>query len=320
MQVGLALGSGGARGWAHIGVIRALEDAGIAIDCVAGTSIGAFVGAIYAGGSLDDLEAFVREIEWRTIVSLLDVEFPTRGLLDGEKIYELISTHLLDTRLEDTRIPFACVATDLQSKQAVILNTGSMVDAVRASISIPGVFTPFKMGESYLVDGGVVNPVPVDVLQGMGADRVIAVNLNHPYSDETESDAPTYESPDTYDLDIQTTASEQSEGQAREQKFEWLENVKSRYELVRESLETKIENWMPQQPEGPNIFDAIGTAMNIMEQQVTKVNLEIYSPDSLIEPNLSQVGIFDFHRAQSTIREGYRRTEQMIPEIEKLLA
>lgn len=332
-KIGLALGSGGARGWAHIGVIRALEAAGINIDYIAGTSIGAFVGGIYAVNQLNDLEAFVREIDWKTIVSLLDVEFPTRGLLDGEKVYDLIYSHVLDCNLEETIIPFHCVATDLLSQKAVILKTGSLVDAVRASISIPGVFTPFNKDETYLIDGGVINPVPVDVVKAMGSDIVIAINLNYPYS------PPIIETTAVKEIDEETKSENQkllaqiqisqasesdSEEETQANRLEFLNNLKSRYEAVQETLAEKVNNWLPEPDETtektPNIFDVIGSAINIMEQQVTQINLQVHSPDVLLQPRLSHYGIFDFHEADALIQEGYRCAQELLPEIEEKLS
>ena len=331
-KIGLALGSGGARGWAHIGAIKALEKAGIKIDYIAGTSIGAFVGGIYAVNQLKELESFVKEIDWKTIVSLLDVEFPTRGLLDGDKIYDLIYSHVLDCNLEETNIPFHCVATDLLTQKVVVFKTGSMVEAIRASISIPGVFTPFQREDTYLVDGGVINPVPVDIAKAMGSDIVIAINLNYPYSPPPEP-SETKEEEEKVKAQNQEIlsaikASEESEETTDEEtqatRLEFLQNIKSRYNDMQETLAEKVNNWLPEQeddqPKTPNIFDVIGSAINIMEQQVTQINLQVHEPDILLQPHLSQYGIFDFHEAEALIQEGYRCTEEALPEIKEKLS
>jgi len=327
-KVGLALGSGGARGWAHIGAIRALEAAGITIDYIAGTSIGAFVGGIYAVNQLHDLEEFVKEIDWKTIVSLLDVEFPTQGLLDGDKVYDLIYTHVLDCNLEETTIPFHCVATDLSTQQAVILQTGSMVDAVRASLSIPGVFTPFNREETYLVDGGVVNPVPVDVVQAMGSDVVIAINLNYPYSLPPEESTEAERNGETQqilsEMKSSKDTSETGNKETQTYRIALLNTIKSRYQAVQETLAQKMDNWLPERseydPKTPNIFDVIGSTINIMEQQVTQINLQLYQPDILLQPRLSQYGIFDFHQAETLMEEGYRCVKVALPEIKEKLS
>lgn len=325
-KVGLALGSGGARGWAHIGAIRALEAAGIKIDYIAGTSIGAFVGGIYAVNQLRELEAFVKEIDWKIIVSLLDVEFPTRGLLDGDKIYDLIYSHVLDCHLEETNIPFHCVATDLLTQKAVVLKSGLMVDAVRASISIPGVFTPFNREETYLVDGGVINPVPVDVVRDMGSDIVIAINLNHPHPIPDSENAEFEEieaEVEAKNEELLSEMKEETDETNQANRLEFLNNLKLRYEAAQETLSEKVNNWLPDQSESdfksPNIFDVIGSAINIMEQQVTQINLQVHQPDILLQPRLSQYGIFDFHQAETLMKEGYRCAQQMLPEIKEKL-
>lgn len=325
-SIGLALGSGGARGWAHIGVLRALEEADIRVDYLAGSSIGAFVGALYAAEALDDLEEFATEISWRTIVSLLDVAFPNRGLLDGDKIYDLLTSHLLDLCIEDAKIPFRCVATDIMLGREVIIQSGCMVDAVRASVSIPGVFTPFQRNDIYLVDGGVVNPVPVSVVKEMGADVIIAVNLNRNYGEAErnqvgENCAGIGSEPLDTDTGGEPINDSESESQeVRQQRSQIMMGLMSRYESVRDLLQDKIEAWMPEQKVGLNIFDVIGNSINIMEQRVTTINLEMCPPDVLIEPDLASFGIFDFHQAQPIIQQGYRQTQAMLPQIEQMLA
>ena len=167
IKVGLALGSGSARGWAHIGVIDALLKENIPIDYIAGTSIGAFVGAFYAVGEFDYLKEFAQKLDWKEVISFFDVRFPSKGFLDGSRINELISKQMQNKNIEETLIPFITVATNLETGKEVLFTKGNIVDAVRASISIPGVFTPVKQNGHYLVDGGVVNPLPVDVVRNM---------------------------------------------------------------------------------------------------------------------------------------------------------
>lgn len=214
-SVGLVLGSGGARGWAHIGVIRALEEANIRISHITGASIGALVGAVYTAGELDDLEEFIRSLDWKGVLSFFDVVFPSSGLLDGNKVYELLSEHLQSMKIEDVDLKFCCVATDLMNGQEVLLQSGPMVDAVRASISIPGIFTPFERDGRFLGDGGIINPLPVDIMQKMGAEVIIAVNLNHHSSMESitetvkESLVVPIEAPETSSKQQQVTSSHQ---------------------------------------------------------------------------------------------------------------
>ena len=177
-RIGLVLGGGAARGWAHIGAIRALHDAGIKPDVVCGTSIGALIAAVYANGDLDWLEEWVSRLTWQTVVRLLDLRI-SGGLLGGRKVIQVFANRFNGCEISELQMPFAAVATELDSGRETWLQDGSVVDAVRASIAIPGIFTPVWHNGVWLVDGGLSNPVPVSVARGMRADCVIAVDLNN---------------------------------------------------------------------------------------------------------------------------------------------
>ena len=177
-KLGLALGAGGARGMAHIGVLHGLSAAGIPVAAIAGTSIGALVGAVFAAGQLERFEAAVRALDWSDSVRLFDPTWRRAGLFAGERAAELIRGFLGDWQIEDLPLPFAAVAVDLVTGDEVWLRTGRVVDAVRASLSIPGVFAPVRQGERLLVDGALRNPVPVSVLGALGAEARLAVNLH----------------------------------------------------------------------------------------------------------------------------------------------
>lgn len=322
--LGLALGSGGARGWAHIGVIKALQKAQIPISYVAGSSIGAFVGGVFVAGELKTLEKFVLELDWKMLLSYFDLVFPNQGLLDGNKIYDLLTEQIKNLKIEDAEIPFCCVATDLISGQEIRLRQGLMADAIRASISMPGVFTPFRKNDLYLGDGGIVNPVPVNVVREMGADVVLAVNLNHNYLAEVV-DNPNLEGLaseesaliDEVKIELKTDLEEVLETKAE---LQFINSIREHYNILAETFKAKLEQWIPIETPSINIFDIIGTTINIMEQKVTRLNLEIDPPESLIEPDLCKFGIFDFHQAEVIIEEGYQRTQQCIPQLRKLLA
>ena len=178
-KIGLALGSGSARGWAHIGVLKALQENSIEIHGISGTSIGALVGAIHASGDIGAFEQFVQKLNWLKMLQYLDVTVPIHGLLSGNRIARLFSDHFGQTTIESLKIPFACIATDIEDGTEVIVDRGSIATAVRASVSIPGIFSPVRDQNRFLVDGAVSNPLPVDVCRKMGMDIVIAVNLNH---------------------------------------------------------------------------------------------------------------------------------------------
>ena len=175
-RIGITLGAGSARGWAHIGVLDALLEAGIVPESVAGTSIGALVGAVYADDELAALEDWVRGLTWRKLVGYFDVSF-RGGLVKGDRLFDFLRGDLLEKRIEGLRRPFAAVATDLVNGREVWLREGPVADAVRASIAIPGLFTPWLEDDRQLVDGALVNPVPVSLVRAMEADFVIAVDL-----------------------------------------------------------------------------------------------------------------------------------------------
>jgi NTE family protein len=179
-KIGLALGGGAARGLAHIGVLEVLKKEGIPIDLIAGTSAGAIIGAAYAWNQ--DTNRMMRDAldaNWKKMAPLIDPSMPKSGFIKGNKIRDLIATYVGgDVDFSDLKIPFACVATDIDTGEEVVIDSGPVPDALRASISIPGIFTVVKHGERYVVDGGLTTPVPVEVVRRMGADFIIAVNVN----------------------------------------------------------------------------------------------------------------------------------------------
>ncbi|MHA1158535.1 MAG: patatin-like phospholipase family protein [Alphaproteobacteria bacterium] len=181
-KIGLALGGGSALGLAHIGVIRALEERGIVPDVVAGTSMGAVIGAAYVFGVLDEVEEAAHGVNWFEVMRLLDIRLFRSGLINGDAIVNEMRRYIADAVLEDAGRPFAIVASDLANNEEVTINTGSAIDAIRASISVPGVFRPVQRNGRLLVDGGLKNPVPVSTCRAMGADRVIAVDVFGDYA------------------------------------------------------------------------------------------------------------------------------------------
>lgn len=312
-KIGLALGGGGARGWAHVGVLRALEEHRIPIDYIAGTSIGALVGAIYVRDQLDQLEKFAEDLGMQNLVSLMDISFPGLGLIDGKRVRDFLSGYLADASLEDCRIPFRCVATNFLRKEEVVFQSGAMVDAVRASISLPGIFVPCKHHNAYLVDGGVVNPVPVNVLREMGAEGAIAVNLNHEPQPAVRNSSPS----EAQSTDEQSPTARRDRDPTGAEGF--TQGLVDRYDNLKDVLQDQIDDWMPDPNTGLNIFDVLGNSINMMEQQVTRVRLEMHPPDILIEPDLMEFGIFDFQQAQPMMQRGYEAAQAMMPDIQALL-
>jgi NTE family protein len=295
--VGLALGSGSARGWAHIGVIRALTEAGIHVDYIAGTSIGSLVGAVYASGGIGTLEDVVLQFDWKQIAYFLDVVLPKSGLIDGKRVSAFIRSHVKGINIEELPIPFCAVATDLGTGNEVILKQGDIIEAVRASISVPGIFTPVKKNGTILVDGGLVNPVPVSVARQMGADFVIAVDLNHNIVGRKESKISTPDS--NFEL------LEKKNGLLSVQRSKILETLNKKIEAVDFPALAQIRQWAAREPL-PNIFEVLGTSSSIMETQITTTRLQTDPPDFLIQPDLGHIKFLEYNRAQETIAEGYR--------------
>ncbi|MHB8709365.1 MAG: patatin-like phospholipase family protein, partial [Desulfuromonadales bacterium] len=176
LRLGLALGSGAARGLAHIGVLKVLDEAKIQVHTIAGTSIGAFIGALYAAGvPVQRMEAVARELDWRKLAHLLNPTVPTSGLVDGGKLVEFMAELLPVHSFEALRLPLAVTATDIETGEALIIRKGDLLEALRAALAFPGVFPPVRFNDRFLVDGGLCNPVPADVARHLGADRVIGV-------------------------------------------------------------------------------------------------------------------------------------------------
>ena len=302
-KIGLALGSGSARGWAHIGVIRALAEAGIEIRCIAGTSIGSLVGAAFALNKIDVLEDFARQLDWKQIVSFLDVTFPRSGLIDGEKITDFFRGHVREINIEELPLRYCAVATDLATGRELVLNKGDLIEAIRASISVPGIFTPAKKNSGFLVDGGLVNPVPVSAARNMGADYVIAVDLNHDIVDKRSANSIGPVAPST----------KYAVGRLLRKKWRITQDLNKRLDEFNSPALSQVRQWMQRDPV-PNIFDVLTTSINIMESQITATRLATDSPDLLIQPKLGNIRFLEFHRAEEAITEGYREAITQLEE------
>lgn len=299
-KIGLALGSGSARGWAHIGVIRALTEAGIRVDYVAGTSIGALVGAFFAAGKIDVLEDVVLQLDWKQLAYLfLDLRYPKSGLVDGKKIADLVRDLMKEENIEDLPVAFCAVCTDITTGHEVSLRDGDLIQAIRASISIPGTFTPVKKGKNILVDGGLVNPLPVSVVRDMGADFVIAVDLNHD----------TVRKRSTRNFGV--SHSEKSAFRRHKSRKKILEKLNRKIATLDISVLSRLNRWMNSDPL-PNVFEILGTSINIMEVQITATRLKTEPPDLLIRPNLGDIRFLEFYRAKEAIAEGYREATSQI--------
>ena len=293
-KLGLALGSGSARGWAHIGVIQCLQEAGIPIDIVCGTSIGALVGGALAGNFMDGLEKMVRSLTWSDIIGFMGLLFPRSGFIEGDKITNHFRKNFSDASIEELAIPFAAMATDIMAEREIWLQEGSLMDAVRASISMPGIFTPCKYKDYVLVDGGLVNPVPVSLCRAMGADVVIAVNLNS----------------DLIGLPRYINRGKQKNKKSKSGKKEpgkFTSFLNKNFLPAGKRLQQKVLE------EDHSIFNVIAASVNIMQDRMTKQRLAGDPPDMLISPLLAEIGLLEFNRAAEVIAEGHRAMAFMIP-------
>jgi len=299
----LALGSGSARGWSHLGVIRALREAGMSIDVISGTSMGAMVAGAYAAGFIGPLEEWARKLTWPDILSYMDVNLPRAGLFEGDRLTNYLRERMTDLQIENLPVPFAAVATELNTGKEVWLREGSLMDAIRASMSMPGILTPFQRGTDWLVDGGLVNPIPVSLCRYMGADITIAVNLNsdiigrHFLSRDKRS-------PATNGRGILS------------QKLASLINVKLKSGQV-----SVFKRLIQEQPDrGPSLIQVISKSVYIMQDRITKQRLASDPPDILVSPRLAHIGLLEFNRGEESIEEGYRAMRLMIPVLEDLVA
>jgi NTE family protein len=284
-SIALALGGGAARGWAHIGVLRALDEAGIAIDMIAGTSIGALVGGCYLAGRLNELEEFARSLNQRRIFTLLDWRWRGDGLLGGQKLHDRMMRHMAGVRIEDLPVPFVAVATEIATGHEILINHGNLIMAMRASYALPGVFEPVSCNGRVLVDGALVNPVPVSVCRMHERANVVAINLN-------------------YDLFGRAAILQHAAGDT---------------DMDVPSAGTRR---LPlQRPDGNRlgITGVMVEAFNIIQDRISRARLAGDPPDLSIQPKLGHIGLTEFHRAAEAIEIGHQATMARISEIERMI-
>ena len=300
-RIGLALGSGGARGAAHTGVMKVLKAEGIPISVVSGSSIGALVGAAMAAGiSVEHIEQ-----EWlgtgarRVFRSFLPA-FPRAGLSSGKELKKLLTELLGDVLIEDLDMPFAAVACDIDTGESVVLRDGSLVTAVRASTAIPGIFHPVRLGDRFLVDGGLVDPVPIAVCRDLGADFVIAVDI-------TPRPTPT------------TARGRNVWNRIGEQITEGLSQTPWIPSSLTELLETAFHDQPDSERPLPGLYSILNHSIAILLQEILRQKLILHPPDVLIRPDLS-LSFMSYHRAEDGIEEGMRAAELALPELRRRLA
>ncbi len=294
-RVGIAFGSGSARGWAHLGVLHALEERGIRPAVVTGASVGSLVAAAYASDQWQELEAWVRTLTRVDVWRLLDTTFRGGGVMRGNRLMQAIRDQIQDRKIEELPVAFAAVAADLNTGEEIWLRSGSMLKAVRASSGMPGLFTPFWHQERWMIDGGVVNPVPVSLCRALGADYVIAVNLNVPVRERwmTRKRVEPAAKP--------AAAPEPKEEEAVEASWATLDRWS-------DLLGGLVESFRSESSGDPGLFEVMAGSIHIMQDHIARSRMAGDPPNLMISPPLGHLQLMDFHRAAETIEVGYQTT------------
>lgn len=312
-KVGIALGSGAARGLASIGVLEALKELGVEVDLIGGTSMGALVGVFAAAGALKTLKEVVERTDWKRLFSFFsDVVIPRDGLIDGKRIEAFIKKYTGEKNIEDLKVPLKVVATDILTGEEILIGNGLALEAIRASISIPGIFAPVKRGERYLVDGALVNPVPVSVVKEMGAQVVIAVDVNRCLFTQD-----TVLSPEREKV-MKRRGSKSRKLRISPRRVVDLDRISSsllrRFKGVDLPILEPVRRWQARF-KGPNIFEIMVNSANIQGYYIAKYMLEINRPDVVVAPQVGDIKLLEFHRAKESIDAGYAAAMEMEGEI-----
>ncbi|PCJ88356.1 MAG: patatin [Thiotrichaceae bacterium] len=299
LKIGLALGSGSSRGWSHIGIIDELSKLGIAPDIVCGTSVGSLVGAAYVTGNMRRLEKWACSLTKFDVAKFLDINISMTGFVDTKRFHDFLNNNIAadEDNIEDLPKIFAAVSTDLETGREIWLREGSLIQAVWASMSMPGLFPAIRNDNRWLVDGGLVNPVPVSVCRALGADIVIAVNLNGDIVGRR------FNKP----IDKSEVKADEKEGLG--------EKIS---ELVREY--TNLSFFTPEDGEQPpGLMDAIAASVNITQDRITRSRMAGEPADIVFVPKLSDIGLLELYRAEEAIAEGRKCVQRKTPEIEYVL-
>lgn len=336
-KIGIALGSGVARGWAHIGVLRALTRAGIEPDIVSGTSIGSLVGGCYLANKLDPLEEFARSLTRRRLLGLVDFRFRSSGLIGDAKLETLMREYLGDIRIEELDRTFVAVATELATGHELWLREGSLVQAIRASYALPGVFAPVPVDNRWLIDGAIVNPVPVSVTRALGARLVIAVNLNtDPFDPATRRHweqghkpfyvrvlppAPGADLAEEIDEIVEEAeAALEAEGVDADSKLmAGIRGTLSRLRGKTPAPERElVKRAMGGRQRGPGFASVMLASLNIIQDRLARARLASDPPDIVIAPKIGHLTLLEFDRADELIRLGEEAAEEALPQIREM--
>jgi NTE family protein len=296
--IGIAFGAGAARGWAHIGVLNALIEAGIKPSVVAGTSIGAVVGGCWAAGRLDQLTDFAKGLTKRRILGLMDIHLGGSGLITGSRLRHMLEAGIGDTQIEDLPVKFAAVTTEFQTGHEIWLTRGHLVTAMRASYAIPGIFEPMNIAGRWLFDGALVNPVPVSVARALGAEMVISVSLNADHNGRGTV---------IQDHFVEALPIKIEEGNPKPNSiFSPVTNVAGMFgRLTRRNHGA------------PGMARVMVDAINITQDRIARSRLAGDPPDVALVPKLSKIGLFEFQRAEESIELGREAVARSLPEIKE---
>lgn len=292
--IAIALGGGMARGFAHIGVLNVLERHGIRPDIVAGTSIGAVAGAAYLAGKLDDLEEWALSLNRLKILSYLDLRVRSAGLIGGKRLMSLLESHFSDMNIEDFKHPFITIATDLVTGHEVWLRRGPVIEAVRASFALPGVFPPVERNHRFLVDGALVNPVPISACQAMGARMTIGVDLHADIIGKAAKGEQPYQTVAGFDL------------------FNEKDVPKEEQKKHSNSLSRRL---FRREENSPSLFGVMVSSLGIMQDRMTRSRLAGEPPDIHIKPQIGHIGLMEFEKASELIDAGEAAAIKALPDI-----
>jgi NTE family protein len=320
MKIGYALGGGAARGLSHIGVLKVLEERGIFPDVIAGTSVGAIIGALYAGGYKPvEIEELVLGLDWKKLVHLVDMNLPFKGLLQGKRVVLLLKSVLGDLTFPQLKYAFACVATDINNGKQVVLRNGSLIDAIRASISIPGIFTPVAIKRRYLVDGSLINAVPVSVCRDMGAGYVIGVNVvpdpgkaicnsNKDQQPQSCRSAKIGEAENKTELvavsgeDSHSLRSRITDIENATKMFLLSHRPKKGRGIIEAPHSSEVNKVYRVQTKSPGLLHVLSQTWTITEFRVAMENLK--GADLVISPEVEDIGFWQFNNAAQAITAG----------------
>ncbi len=301
-RIGLVLGSGAARGWSELGVIEELESMGITPDVITGCSIGAVVGGFYAAGKLDELRDFADGLTMLKMAEYFDLTWKAGGVIGGQRLISWFDSHFDGAMVEDLPTPFGSVAADIRTGREIWLREGPLTDAIRASIALPGLLTPWPLGGRWLTDGGLVNPVPISLARAMEADVVIAVDLN--------AGVFRFDGGQAWDHKTATELAEATPGN-------WLDDLAEHLPKgLQENTRKMLRDLLHKRDRGPQQYEVINNAIAIMSDRITKARIAGEPPEVMLAPDLASIGAMQFYKAEEAIAAGRRATQLMRPAIE----